>query len=146
MAMMNGAELTRELGKSGTGERKLNVCREKLAEVKSRENRIATAEEVILALQDSEAVGEVTLAKAYKIAGITQWAVEVAKAHAELPIEEQLLGGTGQSTELDASVTPSSVGAVASETGKPLKGEDGDKPAAESEFTGPKKVGLKTGK
>ena len=104
-AVVNGAELVRKLKQFRTGEPKLNVCRKVLADVMARENRTATAAEVIAGLEahlnrvhvPDEALAKgvappphLTLAKAREIAATGTWARPGSRT--STPIEDQILG------------------------------------------------------
>jgi hypothetical protein len=139
MAVANGAELVRELLRGGTGERKIAVARKVLSDVWAREHRVATAAEVVEALEESEAVGEVTIAKARELAGLPS-AREV-RAAKSLPIEALLLGETAE-FPLDAGAPAAGAGTSQVEKpAAPAPPPEGDEPKAPAtEFLGPKKV------
>lgn len=130
----NGAELVRELAKSGTGERKLGVGRKVLADVWRDRHRIATCAEVIEALEADEFTGEVTVAKARELAGLPA-PKNVWAAASDLPIEAVLLGETAPVT-LDAAAEKAPE-KPADPPARPGDDEDAPKPP---EFVGPKKV------
>lgn len=85
---MNGAELVRKLAESGTGTAKLDVARKVLADTDEQEGRVATAEEVVTALE-SAGVSEGTLEKARSIIQTGKW--DGVRVEKEKPVEERLL-------------------------------------------------------
>lgn len=84
----NGAELVRRLAKTGTGEAKLAVARTVLADTWQHERRVASGDEVILALESAGA-GEGTLDKARQIRDTGEWAGPQDRT--AVPVEDQLL-------------------------------------------------------
>lgn len=85
---MNGAELVRKLAESGTGEAKLDVARKTLVTINDQEQRLATAEEVLAAME-SAGVSEGTLEKARSIIQTGKW--DGVRVEKEKPVEERLL-------------------------------------------------------
>ena len=99
--VMNGAQLIQALVKSGTGDGKMVLPRMHLAFIKRKENRIASAVEIIDIMEKAgvtEALAawprtpELTLQKALALASTGSW--EGAVDHVEIPVEELLLAGT----------------------------------------------------
>lgn len=96
----NGAELVAELAKTGTGDRHLKPARDLLAFVHRKENRVATASEVIDALESAGVTDAMlkyprtpalTVQKARALAEAGRWD---APAAAEEPtVEERILAG-----------------------------------------------------
>lgn len=85
----NGAELVQKLARTGTGAGKLAVARAELARVKNEDGRVATADEVIAALDRRFGADHLTVAKAREIAAVGEWKGPAAAG--DVPIEEQLL-------------------------------------------------------
>ena len=86
---MNGAELVKKLAESGTGEGKLQIARKVLGDTYEYEGRIATTDEVILALESTFGVNHGTVGKAKLIVATGKW--DVALQPENVPIESRLL-------------------------------------------------------
>lgn len=89
-AKVNGAELLKKLAETGTGKDKLALANNVLAFVYKKFGRVATANEVLDALEQNGAP-EFTLHKAKCIAETGGWTPAVADG--EVPLYEQLLAG-----------------------------------------------------
>jgi hypothetical protein len=101
-AKLNGAELVRELAKTGTADAKLALPRQVLAFVHRREKRIASAAEVIDAMEwagvkaeylDHPPTPELTLRKARALALTGVWEGPTEKP--EPTVEDRILAGAG---------------------------------------------------
>ncbi len=89
-AKVNGAELLKKLAESGTGKGKLEAGNQVLAFVWKKYERVATANEVLDALETTGAP-ELTLKKAKAIAETGVW--NPAAEQPDLPLYEVLAGG-----------------------------------------------------
>lgn len=87
---VNGAELLKRLAETGTGAAKLELPRQLLAFTHRKYGKIATANEVLDALEKGGAP-ELTLAKAKEIAATGKY--DPAAKAPETPVEELLLAG-----------------------------------------------------
>lgn len=99
-AKLDGAELIRALAKSGTGDDKLKIARMHLSFIHRKENRVATAAEIIDVLEKAGVTDalktwprtpELTLEKALAFAESGAWAPKTGPD--ETPVEELLLSG-----------------------------------------------------
>ncbi len=97
---LNGAELVRELKKTGTSPNKLELATQLLGFIHRKENRIATAVEIIDAMEKAgrmegymqwDKTPELTLKKAVTLATTGKWDGPVETT--ELSIEDRLLAG-----------------------------------------------------
>jgi hypothetical protein len=123
----NGAALTKALKAAGTGARKIDVCRAKLREVHESSARVATAREVVAALEESDAVGEVTVDKARALAGMPRRKQAVKQR--DVAIEDRLLG-EADAPELDLD----------EEEEEERAAEEEEEAAERADFVGPAKV------
>lgn len=92
-AVTNGAELVKRIKATGTNDARLVVAREKLREVHAARGAVASADEVIAALEENYGPDHMTCVKARAIAERGEWAKpETSKT--EVPIEDLLTGET----------------------------------------------------
>jgi hypothetical protein len=95
----NGAELVKALSLSGTRGWKLEVARKVLADTaKMERGRIASVEEIVLALESAEEMPPATIAKAKQIAATGKWEGAAAESK-EVPIEDRLLAEPAEKGE-----------------------------------------------
>lgn len=87
-AVTNGAELTKLLRESKTGENKLAVCRKVLERVRDEEKRIATSDEVIAELVKVFGPDHLSCVKARAFAMTGEW--HGLYAQEVVPVEDVL--------------------------------------------------------
>ncbi len=115
-AKLNGAQLLKEMAKTGTGAVKLALPRQILAFVHRKENRIARADELIDVMEKAGVIDpykdfpptpHLTLQKARALAITGTWDGPVESV--EVPVEELLLAGQKLPEEPKKPVTEEAV-------------------------------------